>query len=665
MCGIFSSLGFDIDTHYVERALDALHHRGPDGRSSYFDHEEKLVLGHTRLSIIDLDNGGQPLFSKDGNKVLVCNGEIYDHDRLRAELIEEGYSFSSCSDSEVILHLYERDGVDFTSSLRGEFAFILFDRTQRKLHICRDRFGIKPLYYHLDQTCGLKIAFASEAKALFAAGILTPKLDVVAIRDMLSFVPMDSIFENINVVKPATLITIDLERSSLESHVYWEPDLLPDVFDAKRHDEAQVLAELKQRLEESISLRLRADVPVGIYLSGGLDSAAVAAIAAKILPSPPEVFSISFNEDEDYDEAAIAMRMAAKIGANFHKIQCSEDDLLGNLEDCLWFSETPAVNYNGVGKYLLSKLAAQHVTCVLTGEGSDELFLGYAYFKDRNEGLSSHAYRRAPKKPTRAQNRSEQRINRTFGFVPQVEMIDLFSTGTQAFLHNLFAKCKRPILRTTSPISRLTQRIDKAQTDPLEPVNKMQMFSIKGLLSPFILSNLGDRQEMAHSLEGRTPFLDHHLFDWACKLPNTLKIKDGVEKYILRELVKNDITDEVYARKKWPYITPPIWVDAGRSEKMAKLVDTYLTPQAIKTSGIFSAFSIRLMLKLVKTRVVPRHLRERLNNILLYVLTVQILDNQYVQNLDTWLESSKATRSRKAQNDVPVSRHRAPPMMIP
>lgn len=664
MCGIFSSLGYDIDSNAIERALDALHHRGPDGRSSYIDAQEKLILGHTRLSIIDIEAGGQPLISRDKNKVLICNGEIYDHERLRAELIADGFVFSSCSDSEVILYLYERDGIDFTQSLRGEFSFLLLDKTQRKLYVCRDRFGIKPLFYHLDQTDGFKIAFASEAKALFAAGILNPRLDLVGIRDMLSFVPMDSIFEGIKAVAPATLMTVDLAQGAVETNVYWELDLLPDATDPEVHNEASVLEGLKERLEKAVALRLRADVPVGIYLSGGLDSAAIAAIAARLSPTPLKVFSISFNEDERYDEAAIAERMATRIGADFYKIQCKEADLLNNLEDCLWFSEMPAVNYNGVGKFLLSRLAAQHVTCVLTGEGSDELFLGYAYFKNRNEGLSSHAYGRTSKKLSRAQKKSEHLITRELGFVPQVEMIDLFAPRAQRFLRNIFVKSKRAILLGGSPMARLKQRINRADTEHLDPVNKLQMFSIKGLLSPFILSNLGDRQEMAHALEGRTPFLDHHLFSWACKLPNSLKIKDGVEKYILREVVKDDITEEVYARKKWPYITPPIWVSPQRSEKMAYLIDTYLSSAAIAKSGLFSVFSIRLLLRLIRTKFIPAHVREKLNNILLYVLTVQILEKQYVQDFDIRLASSKKFSMRNNKNHHQTTPDHYAPVLV-
>ncbi|MDF2488538.1 MAG: Asparagine synthetase [Pseudomonas sp.] len=638
MCGIFASVGHAPEQVDLEAALTALTHRGPDGRAGYRDPEHAVVLGHTRLSIIDLATGAQPLFSQDGQKVLVCNGEIYDHARLRAELMADGFTFATGSDSELILYLYERDGLDFTRHLRGEFAFVLLDRRLGRVIACRDRFGIKPLFVHQAPERPGGLLFASEAKALFASGLAAASIDPVKLRDMLSFVPMDSPFEHVSVVAPGHCLVVDLETLKCESIPYWPLDLLPEPLPTTC-SEADLRQTLRTHLEEAVALRLQADVPVGVYLSGGLDSTAVAALAAQLRDQPIDAFCISFSDHAEFDEALIAERTARHLGARFHKIECTREDLLTHLEDSLWFSETPAVNYNGVGKFLLSRLARQHVTCVLTGEGADEALLGYGYFKAEGQGLSSHAYGRHAERarPKRSSGASE--LDDAFGFVPQPEMAELFAPAAQNTLNRLFAPRHRRHLNLTSPLHALRRRLDRAELDRLPLLNKLQTFSIRGLLSPFILANLGDRQEMAHSIEGRTPFLDHRLFQWLAKLPNEWKLRGDVEKYLLREAVKDIIPEEVYSRRKWPYITPPLWVRKRSGPAMARLIETYLSKDALAAAGLFAPGTVRMMLLAVRTGLVPGRVREKLNNLLLFILSVQILEKQYVQHFGHHLQT--------------------------
>lgn len=645
MCGIFASIGYSPDSVDIDSALAALTHRGPDGNNSYRDTRNQVVLGHTRLAIIDIAGGGQPLHSQDNEKVLICNGELYDHQRLRTELIADGFHFATGSDSELILCLYERDGLDFTRHLRGEFAFILLDRRLQRVIACRDRFGIKPLFMHqLDDRPG-QLLFASEAKALFASALAKPSLDPVRLRDMLSFVPMDSVFEHVSAVPPGHFLLVDLKDQSQSLTPYWPLDLLPEPLPAGT-TEADLRQDMRRRLEEAVALRLQADVPVGVYLSGGLDSTAVAAVAAQLSDRPIDTFCVSFSDHADYDEALIAERTAQHLGARFHKITCRRDDLLTHLEDSLWFSETPAVNYNGVGKFLLSKLARQHVTCVLTGEGADEGLLGYGYFKAQGQGLSSHAYGRSHSRSQADNAAGSHPLQEAFGFVPQPEMAELFTPATQRMLSRLFSRQHRQRLQSTSPIQSLRRRLDRKELDRLPLLNKLQTFSIRGLLSPFILANLGDRQEMAHSIEGRTPFLDHSLFQWLAKVPNEWKLRGDVEKYLLREAVKDIIPDEVYQRRKWPYITPPLWVSKHSGKAMAKMIDTYLSRHALRAAGLFSPIVVRCMLLAVGSSLVPAQIREKLNNLLLFMLTVQILEKQYVQQF------TQNVRRRQEQSNV-------------
>lgn len=633
MCGIFASIGYATDSVDLDSALAALIHRGPDGNNGYRNAENGVVLGHTRLSVIDIASGEQPLYSHNQDTVLICNGELYDHQRLRADLMNEGFSFQTGSDSELILALYERDGLDFTSHLRGEFAFILLDCRRQHVIACRDRFGIKPLFMHQHPKQPSQLLFASEAKALFASGLAKPSLDPVRLRDMLSFVPMDSVFEHVSAVPPAHLMQIDLRTGEQILTPYWSMDLLPQPL-ADGTTEADLKQSLRNHLEEAVALRLQADVPVGVYLSGGLDSTAVAAVAAKLSATPIETFSISFSDHADFDEALIAQRTAQHLGARLHKVTCQSDDLLTHLEESLWFSETPAVNYNGVGKFLLSKLARQHVTCVLTGEGADEGLLGYGYFKANGQGLSSHAYGRTQDPLSAAGGSSVRQLHETLGFIPQPEMRALFKPAAQRILTRLFHRQHRQKVQATSPLQRLSQRLDREELDRLPLLNKLQTFSIRGLLSPFILANLGDRQEMAHSIEGRTPFLDHKLFEWLAKLPNEWKLRGNVEKYLLREAVKDIIPEEVYSRRKWPFIAPPLWVTKRSGKFMTKLIDTYLSSTALRASGMFSNASVQCMLLAVRTSWLPDRLREKLNNLLLFILTVQIIEKDFVQQFE-------------------------------
>jgi len=315
MCGIVGFTGHPLGEDRLRRAVDSLHHRGPDGTGIFIDPDERVGLGHARLSIIDLETGAQPLYSEDGDVVLVCNGEIYDFERLREELRLRGHVFSSRSDSEVILHLYQEYGAQFVDHLRGEFAFLLYDKRELTLLAVRDRFGIKPLFFN-EQDGGF--LFASEAKAMFATGRLRPRINVDSLRDYLSGVIPDSIFDGVHVVPPGCLLKVDLEKGSHEISQYWDLDLPSDEDVQDGPDLDQSVQIVREAFEEAVRLRLRADVPVGVYLSGGIDSSIVAATVAKYHPGTLKAFNIAFPEDEAFDEFQLSKNMAGKIGAEFH-----------------------------------------------------------------------------------------------------------------------------------------------------------------------------------------------------------------------------------------------------------------------------------------------------------------------------------------------------------
>lgn len=632
MCGIFGYTGHNLEIASIERAIGAMRHRGPDGTGVFRDETARVGLGHARLSIIDLGTGAQPLYSEERDIVLVCNGEIYDFERIRDDLQGKGHAFRTGSDSEVIIHLYQEHGLDFVEHLRGEFAFLLYDSRGKKLLAVRDRFGIKPLFYTENENGYM---FASEAKAIFATGKVRPRISAHAVRDYFSGVIPDSIFEGIFAAPPGSILTVDLESGFHDISRYWDLDLplndsLPKDTPLELHASA-----VRERFDEAVRLRLRADVPVGVYLSGGIDSAIVAATAAKHFPGKLKVFTIEFPGDNAWNELRIAKNMAEKIGAEFHYVSCDSDTLLENTEDCLWVTELPFANFHGVGKYLLSKLARRHVTVVLTGEGSDELFLGYVCFQQDKGGMSRHIADRLRGRKFRPP-RQVKKIVDELGFVPMPEHSVTLTDLRTRLLHRMFGRTARGKLIGTTPIDVLKQRIRRPQTDGNSHARKVQYFWIKSMLGPYLLCMLGDRVEMAHSIEGRTPFLDHHLFEQARTIPDEAKIFNGVEKYVLREAFKDDLTEELYKREKWPYSAPPMRIEKGRSKTLDRLLDKYLSKEAIERAGIFNYRSVLALRAFARAIPFRFEAGRNFHVALLLVLTVQILDGLFVQEFDAW-----------------------------
>ncbi len=630
MCGIVGAAGHVISEPAVRRAITSMRHRGPDGSGVFLDPENRIALGHARLAIIDLATGGQPMFSEDRDIVLVSNGEIYDFERLRAELTRLGHVFRTRSDSEVIIHLYQQHGLDFVHHLRGEFAFLLYDRRRRKLLAVRDRFGIKPLFFN-DQDG--RLLFASEAKAMMATGMLQPRLSIEAVRDFFSMVIPDSIFEGVKVVPPGCLLIANLANGRREMHQYWECDLPAENDSADETDFDRCAEMLREEFDEAVRFRVRADVPVGVYLSGGVDSAIVAATVAKYHREKVMAFNIAFPEDEAFDEFRLAKEMAERIGAEFHSVECGAEALLRNTEDCIWATELPFANFHGVGKFMLSRLAREHVKVILTGEGSDEVFLGYIFFQPGKGALADQIQNRL--RDQRVPDRSRKSgIVDALGFVPMPEYDRTLTERIQNRLLRLFDKCYRPLLEAHHPLETLWRRTDRSQTEG-RPVTRQKQYAwIKNMLAPYLLAILGDRAELAHSIEGRTPFLDHHLFEKARHIPDRFKIHDGVDKHVLREAFKERVTEAIYARKKWPYSAPPMWIEKGRYSVLDRLLDTYLSRAAIKKSGIFNYAQIRAWQWLSRLLFFDCEFKRMINYGLLLILTVQILEYLYVQHFD-------------------------------
>ena len=483
MCGMFGAIGCELPPGAIERIFEVLEHRGPDGRGLFIERSAGVTLAHTRLAVIDRTTGAQPLQSEDGAIVLVANGEIYDFERIRSSLEANGHCFQTKSNSEVILYLYKQFGLACFEHLRGEFAFLLYDKTKRLLIAARDRFGIKPLYFsRVDDG----LVFASEMKAIFASGLVQAKLDAAALDPLVEQDPDGAQFpfEGIEHIPPATYMTVDLDTGKTSLKRYWSPAIPPEAAKAlcepfgDRPEKAarSVLSEL----EEAVRLRLRADVPLGLYLSGGINSAFIGALMARNLDDQLHSFSISF-VGSDRNEREFAARAADVLGTAHHELAVTKEMLWENLEDCLWFSELPFVTLAPVGKFLLSEEARQFVTVVLTGEGADEVFLGYRSFFQKAIRDTRMA------QPTRQRNSVQARRLKFTGFAG-----GLFKRVSLLAFH----KSNR------SRLASARRQSVGARTHPGPVINAVQEARIAAMPLD-ILCFLGDREEMAHSLEAR------------------------------------------------------------------------------------------------------------------------------------------------------------------
>lgn len=624
MCGIFGAIGCEVSDEALQRVLKMLHHRGPDTSGLFIDPQEEVTLAHTRLAIIDLIGGEQPLYSLDGNVVLIANGEIYDFERIRSSLEAKGHRFRTRSDSEVIIALYREHGLSCFEHLRGEFAFLLFDKTKRTLVAARDRLGIKPLYF---ARLSKGLVFASEMKAIFASGLVAPRLDARALDPFAEHqgrIP----FQSIEEVPPGSFMSIDIDTYQPTLARYWSAEI-PDSSavpvaapygDAPSTAATRVLSEL----EQSVRLRLRADVPVGLYLSGGLDSAFIGALMSRNLKSSLHSFSISF-VGSDRNEEAFAARAADFIGSTHHELAVTRDLLWNNLEDALWFSELPFGTLAPVGKFLLSREARKTVKVVLTGEGADEVFLGYRGFFQQaiSETRRQHAG-----------SKTRSAVLRRLGLGP-------FSARVlQRLSLLLFHKSQLPLLKSA-------RRADARSTSSRPLINLMQEARIAAMPQD-ILCFLGDRAEMAHSLEARLPFLDHVLYELAKSVPADLKMRDGIEKAVLRDAARDVLPDDLRLRRKTGFMTTSEPVDMfGADREAIEGFRTYLSRQAFERSQLFSYAGFRMLAlfaRLPTSLRLFRRIRRGSNQLIMHMMQMHMLEKMYISD-PRWKSAPQAAAS--------------------
>ena len=634
MCGIagYWKPNSDPNADVLVGMLDTIHHRGPDGRGSHIDSRRGLAMGHTRLSIIDLEGGHQPLFDPSTDRVLTVNGEFYDYKRIRARLACDGQRFETKSDSEIALYLYQRHGLDFVEHLRGEFAFALFDPQNERLVLVRDRFGIKPLYLRLTDDF---LAYGSEVKSILMHPDVPKRIDreMVLHQMMQVMVPGRTSFDGIEAIEPGCMHIIERRGDRFHRQVirYWDLDF-PQAQDHDANpDETYYIDGVRDRLLDAVATRLEADVPVGCYLSGGIDSCSILGLATPMQQSSVRAYTIAFDSDA-YDESSIAKTMAQRTGADQVVLSLSGDELYGDsFAQVLWHAERTFYNTLAVAKWHMSQTVKEGGRkVVITGEGSDELFGGYPFFK---RDMYLHGLGIDPSEVEKRnavfkgailseEERHHPAWDALCGFTPSWLQPWLFTLDR---VRPLLSDDVRRDLEGYDPSAAIASRIDPARVVGRHPLDIVQYTWSKTMLEGQILTWGGDRVDMANSMESRPAFLDHHLAEFAVRVPPGLRIKDGVEKYVLREAMKGILPQVLYEREKFAFMAPPSNTDPAKAAKVRALADVWLVPERIENAGLFDVDRVQQFLQTAWTS--QEHSTGARNDIIVnHLLCVQMLD---------------------------------------
>jgi len=649
MCGIAGFIHADPSRPLDPETLVAMaaiqHHRGPDGFGYRVDNG--VGFGHARLSIIDLneERARQPFASADGNLMLAHNGEFYDYKRLRTELTLAGARFRTKSDSELVLHLYPRYGLeDMMQHLRGEFAFALYDKHHDRLMLIRDRFGIKPLYW--TEVNGV-LVWGSELKVLFAHPEVPRRFDSQGLYHQLmqTIVPGTTPFEGVRQVQPGHALVVERAHGKFQVREvkYWDMDFPLMGERGPEQPEEHYIEGVRDRLMRAVHLRLEADVPVACYLSGGIDSCSILGLSAAAQQSPVKAFTIGF-DDADYDETAIAREMAESVGADQDIMMLNASHLYDNFVETTWHAERTIYNTLGVAKMLMSRHVNQAgYKVVVTGEGSDELFAGYPAFR-RDMFLHGLDTLDSAERATWEQLLSESNKLFSGAMLAETELhdpaLDALVGFTPACLQpwlaaaehvpGLLAEHHRAALQGYEPGRAIAEAFDADMVEGRHPLDKAQYVWIKTQLEGQILTWGGDRVDMANSMESRPAFLDHHLAEYATQLPPSMRIKGRTEKYVLREAMKGVLPRVLYEREKFAFMAPPAHTDPDKWAAMRALAERYLADDRLEATGLLDPAGVRALFARHDDPDTGTATQVQLDAVINHMLGVQILHEQFV-----------------------------------
>ncbi len=588
MCGIAGKLFFDrqrsVDIQEIKRMADTIAHRGPDDDGYYV--KDNVGLGFRRLSIIDLHTGHQPLSNAHGNIWITFNGEVYNYQEEREKLIQKGYQFKTRTDTEVIVNLYEEYGENCVDHLRGMFAFVIWDQRKNLLFGARDRFGIKPFYYYLDNE---QFVWGSEIKVIRAANGVQYDLNAAALDDYVTYgyiLSERSIFTTIKKLKPGFTFVLNMNNGSFQERKYWDIGFQPDFSIKESEWEERVLA----LIQESVKLRMIADVPLGAFLSGGIDSSAVVAMMAMASDRPIKTFSIGFKEAK-FNELEHARVLAEKYGTEHHEM-IVEPESIGLMDTLVDAYDEPFADSSAIPTYYVSKFAREHVTVALSGDGGDEVFAGYTRY--------------AKMKKLHERPLNNRFVNSAvFGSMNSLLPDSMAGKGLSYYLSldsghigaymGIFKPYERERMYTATMKERLAGQwsenhmISTIDSIDADFISKMQGNDMKNYLVDDILTKV-DRVSMANSLEVRVPLLDHKLFELSAKIPSHFKINDKGLKMILKNTMKPYLPQSTIGHPKQGFGVPlSVWFKDDLRQYVndlllsdSALIKEYITPAQTK-----------------------------------------------------------------------------------
>jgi asparagine synthase (glutamine-hydrolysing) len=644
MCGIIGTLDWSgehpPEVGLLRRMLGAIHHRGPDEFGLYLD--DRVGIGCARLSILDLSTGQQPIPNEDRSLWIVFNGEAYNYPELRSELVETGHRFSTRSDTEVILHLYEELGSDCLHRLNGQFAIAIVDTRKQELFLARDRLGIRPLFYALLPD-GEGLIFGSEIKTLFLDSRLQPQLDRHALAQTFAFwAPLAprTAFEGVMELPPGHFLRVPLTppaRSYPPTPTrYWHLPF-PSAGSEETMSEQGAAERLRTLLSDATRLRLRADVQVGSYLSGGLDSTLIAALIREHTPEALCTFSIAFQEAA-FDERSYQEIATAFLGTDHRRTECANDAIGRVFPDVIWHAEAPILRTSPAPMYLLSQFVHDNdIKVVLTGEGADEFLGGYNIYK---EDKVRRFWARQPESTWRP-----LLLQRLYPYVADLSrggnyLTAFFRQGLTAVdevgyshqirwqntknLQRLFSEDLRRALTEYDPVEEFLNSLNGIVPD-WSPLAQAQYIEVSTFMSPYLLSSQGDRVMAANSVEGRFPFLDHRVVEFCNQLPPSFKLRGLQEKHVLKRAARDLLPSEIWQRSKQPYRAP---IHPAFFGQPLDYVEELLSPSAVRVVGVFDPDAVT---RLVHKCRMGRRVGERDDMALVGVISTQLLHHLFVE----------------------------------
>jgi asparagine synthase (glutamine-hydrolysing) len=632
MCGIAGELDWSGAPagKAVAAMIDQLAHRGPEGRTCWFSSDGKLALAHAQLSFF---RGGelQPVCNARKTIFAVCNGEVYNHRELTGLARQSGVEFDLRSDVEIIPYIYELHGPSGFALLRGEFAFALYDSDIQTLYLVRDRFGIKPLYYHATPA---SVVFGSEIKALFANPRVARELDYAGLAGRLFglTVPGNTAFRSIREVTPASYLQLTADKIS--EHPYWTLRLERR---ERRTDAASLSRDFLDCFDEAVRVRLQGDHPIGVYLSGGVDSSAVLASMVHAGAPSLKAFTVKF-EDKWLDESPAATRTASHLGVEHHVVRVRDKDVADNFLQSIWHSEIPVVNCHGTAKFILSRAASAHVKAVMTGEGADELFSGYTYFGAKNGAGAQSGIRQQIDSWWRflgscelasgflaiAREKDCNRLRALFDCTPHLGLRALFyGRLIRPFLSRDFL----PYFSPLGALEQIRRNLEFAAVPAMTQMNTDRFLALRYDLPAYLLNFLGDRAEMAHSIEGRVPFLDDNVVAFAAGLCDEALDGKAAGKRLVRTAFAERLPPQAITSRKRIFLTPASAADDVLGSEWARHLLSRTMTDAV---GVFDWKKLELLRVAIKVTPARSGAGNALRSLMILIVSLHALHALFV-----------------------------------